>query len=359
MTSADRIAGVRASSPALTIRMHERDNVAIVANDGGLPAGTRAARRAWCCVDRVPQGHKVALVDIAAGAPVRRYGVPIGHALQATSPPAAGCTSACSRCRPRAGSTACRSPPSSRAPLPPLEGYTFEGYRNADGSVGTRNILAITRPCSAWPASSSSPCSASRPSCCRGTRTSTTWSALEHSYGCGVAIDAPDADDPDPHAAQHQPEPELRRRGDGGQPGLREAAARAAAAAGQHSRSSTSATCRRRRSRARSTWSACRTTRMSASCRWSTRSCARPRRTCERLNARRRETVPASELVVGVQCGGSDAFSRRHRQPGGRLLHRPAGARRRQRDVLRDHRGARRHRPAHRARRHARGGRRR
>jgi galactarate dehydratase len=28
-----------------------------------------------------------------------------------------------------------------------------------------------------------------------------------------------------------------------------------------------------------------------------------------RLDARRRETVPASELVVGVQCGGSDAFS--------------------------------------------------
>ena len=28
-----------------------------------------------------------------------------------------------------------------------------------------------------------------------------------------------------------------------------------------------------------------------------------------RLNARQRETVPASELVVGVQCGGSDAFS--------------------------------------------------
>ena len=29
----------------------------------------------------------------------------------------------------------------------------------------------------------------------------------------------------------------------------------------------------------------------------------------ERLNGRRRETVPASALVVGVQCGGSDAFS--------------------------------------------------
>jgi len=29
----------------------------------------------------------------------------------------------------------------------------------------------------------------------------------------------------------------------------------------------------------------------------------------KRLNARKRETVPASELIVGVQCGGSDAFS--------------------------------------------------
>src|SRR5689334_7548362 len=29
----------------------------------------------------------------------------------------------------------------------------------------------------------------------------------------------------------------------------------------------------------------------------------------KRLNARRRETCPASDLVVGVQCGGSDAFS--------------------------------------------------
>ena len=27
------------------------------------------------------------------------------------------------------------------------------------------------------------------------------------------------------------------------------------------------------------------------------------------LNRRRRETCPASELVVGLQCGGSDAFS--------------------------------------------------
>ena len=54
---------------AHTIRMHERDNVAIVANDGGLAAGT-ALPAGPVLVDRVPQGHKVALVDIAAAGPL-------------------------------------------------------------------------------------------------------------------------------------------------------------------------------------------------------------------------------------------------------------------------------------------------
>lgn len=30
------------------------------------------------------------------------------------------------------------------APEAPLEGYTFEGFRNPDGSVGTKNVLAIS-----------------------------------------------------------------------------------------------------------------------------------------------------------------------------------------------------------------------
>ena len=65
----------------LLIRMHDQDNVAVVANDGGLPAGTTPPGGP-CFVDKVPQGHKVALADIPAGAPVRRYGVPIGYAKQ-------------------------------------------------------------------------------------------------------------------------------------------------------------------------------------------------------------------------------------------------------------------------------------
>jgi galactarate dehydratase len=35
------------------------------------------------------------------------------------------------------------------APLPPLEGYTFEGYRNADGSVGTKICWASPPACTA------------------------------------------------------------------------------------------------------------------------------------------------------------------------------------------------------------------
>ena len=55
------------------IKLNDRDNVAIVMNDFGLPAGSRFA----CGLtlrSYVPQGHKTTLVDIAEGAPILRYG---------------------------------------------------------------------------------------------------------------------------------------------------------------------------------------------------------------------------------------------------------------------------------------------
>ena len=65
---AEMPAATRSREP-LTIRMHERDNVAIVANDGGLPPGA-VLSSGLTLRDRVPQGHKVALVDLPADAPV-------------------------------------------------------------------------------------------------------------------------------------------------------------------------------------------------------------------------------------------------------------------------------------------------
>src|SRR5258708_29599257 len=63
------------------IRLNANDNVAIVVNDLGLPAKSRFA----CGLELrsfVPQGHKVALADIAEGAPIRRYNEVIGTAAQ-------------------------------------------------------------------------------------------------------------------------------------------------------------------------------------------------------------------------------------------------------------------------------------
>ena len=65
----------------LTITMTDRDNVAIVANDGGLPAGTKLPS-GLTLREHVPQGHKVALVDLPNNSPVIRYGIPIGYAAQ-------------------------------------------------------------------------------------------------------------------------------------------------------------------------------------------------------------------------------------------------------------------------------------
>ena len=126
----------------LTIRMHERDNVAIVANDGGLPKGT-VLSSGMTLREHVPQGHKVALTDLRAEDPVLRYNVTIGTALRDI--PAGSWINERLLKMPAAPDLS-NLPVATRAPepLPPLAGYTFQGYRNADGSAATRNILGIT-----------------------------------------------------------------------------------------------------------------------------------------------------------------------------------------------------------------------
>lgn len=124
------------------IKLNARDNVAIVVNDFGLPKGSRFAcgltLRAF-----VPQGHKTALTDIAEGAPIIRYGEVIGHAL---SPILAGEWVDEARIRMPDAPPLDQLEISTAVPpaLPPLEGFTFEGFRNPDGSVGTKNILGIS-----------------------------------------------------------------------------------------------------------------------------------------------------------------------------------------------------------------------
>jgi galactarate dehydratase len=178
----------------LYIRIHDNDNVAIVVNDGGLPAGAVFAD-GLTLVERVPQGHKVALSDLAEGAPIVRYNVVIGYALQAVSK---GSWLSEARMRmPEPPSLEGLPIATVKAPvLAPLEGYTFQGYRNADGSVGTRNILAISTTVQCVSGVVAYAVKRIKEELLPRFPNVDDVVSIEHVYGCGVAIDAPGADIP-------------------------------------------------------------------------------------------------------------------------------------------------------------------
>ena len=282
------------------IRMHADDNVAIVANDFGLPAGAQLPSGP-ALRERVPQGHKVALVDLAEGTPVRRYNVVIGYAAQVL--PAGSWVNEQRLVMPTAPALEGLPIATKNAPLaPPLEGYVFEGYRNTDGSVGTRNLLAITTTVQCVSGVVEHAVRRIRDELLPKYPNVDDVVGLEHIYGCGVAIEALDAEIPirtlrnisfNPNfgggtmvvslgCEKLQPERLLPAGtiGARGAAGLREYDL---------------------------------VTLQDPSHIGFDAMIGSIMRTAEQhlqtLDRRRRETCPASALVVGMQCGGSDAFS--------------------------------------------------
>ena len=290
----------------LTIRIDDSDNVAIVANDGGLAAGT-VLPDGLVLVDHVPQGHKVALVRIAASTAVRRYGVTIGHALQDIAagswvherllqmPQARSLEGL-----PMPGDGFTQAP----APPPPLPGYTFEGYRNADGSVGTRNILAITQTVQCVAGVTDFALRRIKAELLPRYPHVDDVVALEHGYGCGVAIDAPDAVVPIRTLRNISLNPNF-----GGEVmvvslGCEKLQPERLLPPGSW------AIADQRQPAAAALDVVCLQDDAHVGFMSMVDSIVRQADVhLQRLNARRRETVPASELVVGVQCGGSDALS--------------------------------------------------
>jgi len=180
-----------ATSKPLYIRMHANDNVAIVVNDGGLPAGTEFPGE-FVLKNRVPQGHKISLMDLAEGDPIIRYDVVIGYAVRDI---AQGSWIEESLVRMPPARELLDLPVSTRVPGPvePLEGYTFEGYRNADGTVATRNILAITTTVQCVAGVVEHAVKRIKAELLPLYPNVDDVIGLEHTYGCGVAIDAPNA----------------------------------------------------------------------------------------------------------------------------------------------------------------------
>lgn len=175
----------------LFVQVRPEDNVAVVVNPEGLPAGAEFDS-GLRLREAVPQAHKITLIDIAAGEPIRRYGQIIG--LAGRELPAGSWVREETVELPSAPRLD-ELPLATAAPADPepLEGYSFDGYRNADGSVGTRNILGLTTTVQCVAPTVDHAVARIRQELLPRFANVDDVAAVTHPYGCGVAINAPDA----------------------------------------------------------------------------------------------------------------------------------------------------------------------
>ena len=121
-----------------TVRLDPADNVvtATRALDVGVAVEDTQTRAL------IPSGHKIAVENIAVGAPVRKYAQIIGYAAQDI---AAGDHVHTQNVEFRNTEADYEFSTDLRAvtPVPELERDSFMGYRRANGAVGTRNYIAI------------------------------------------------------------------------------------------------------------------------------------------------------------------------------------------------------------------------
>lgn len=140
-------AGAGASAKRRFVRLHADDNVVVAAVS--LPTGTVLEREGVTVARAVPMGHKVATRAIPAGQAVVKFGQIIGYATQGIAPGAHvhvhNCAMGDHDQDYHIGVD--YKPVQYRDPSE----ATFKGLRRADGRVGTRNFIALcsTVNCSA------------------------------------------------------------------------------------------------------------------------------------------------------------------------------------------------------------------
>ncbi|MDJ1122277.1 altronate dehydratase family protein [Olsenella sp. YH-ols2217] len=127
---------------AAMVQIAPGDSVAVALRD--LAAGETVPGPDGCNVelqDDVPRGHKVALTALDSGDPVVKYGAVIGHA---TRPLERGqWVHTHDLATSLSGTVEYRWEPEAHELARPAVERTFQGYRRADGRVGTRNELWI------------------------------------------------------------------------------------------------------------------------------------------------------------------------------------------------------------------------
>ena len=276
----------------LYTRVNQLDNVAIVAPAEGLTPGTACAS-GLMVRELIPQTHKIALKDLAEQEPVVRYGQIIGYANR--SIPAGSWVRNEYLDLPAA-------PPldelplatSIPEPLPPLGGFTFEGFRNLDSSVGTKNILGITTTVQCVAPTVNYAVQKIKAEVLPRFPNVDDVVAITHTYGCGIAIDVPEAAIPIQTIQHISLHPNI-----GGQPLIVSLGCEKLQPQRLFSNHLTVLAppnvIRLQDERGfGETVSAI----MEAA-----------EKRLRFLNQRQRQTCPASDLIVGLQCGGSDAFS--------------------------------------------------
>jgi altronate hydrolase len=135
------------SSKPLTIRLHDSDNVVVARTE--IAAGTKIAGEKMTCINPVSFGHKVAASNIQTGGDIHKYGQIIGFASRDIQ---AGEHVHTHNVEMKAFERdyAIGSDAVSQFQYEP-EPATFEGIVRADGRVATRNYIGIvsTVNCSA------------------------------------------------------------------------------------------------------------------------------------------------------------------------------------------------------------------
>ncbi|MBT6094575.1 MAG: altronate dehydratase [Rhodospirillaceae bacterium] len=123
-----------------TIRLNPNDNVVVAQSE--IPAGTLLSDDAITTTGPVPRGHKIATAAIAKGEPARKYDQIIGFASQAIAP---GDHVHSHNLefkafeRDYAFSSDCREIDC----VPEAQRRTFEGFVRTNGNVGTRNYIGV------------------------------------------------------------------------------------------------------------------------------------------------------------------------------------------------------------------------
>jgi arabinonate dehydratase len=128
------------NSPApRTIRLHTSDNVVVAVDPvraGTLVVGVTASTL-------VGRGHKLAIAPIALGEPVRKFGQVIGFASQPIAPGDWVHEHNVTMREDFERSFDCGVDATPEDTLPAAQRATFEGFRRTDGRAGTRNYLGI------------------------------------------------------------------------------------------------------------------------------------------------------------------------------------------------------------------------